>query len=90
MHVDDFIDTHGGDPYARWMFLHFRLPAVLQIDFRPFIKDHKLFCTYQGKRYRVTGASRLGDVWLAADFKQDTGYDHRVDLEECSNWGPNP
>jgi hypothetical protein len=30
----------------------------------------------------------MGDVWLATDFKRDTGYDLRVDVEECTNWAP--
>lgn len=90
MHVDDFIDDYTGDPYARWLFMHFRLPAVLKLAFDPFMKDHKLFCTYKGERHRVTGASRLGDVWITKDFKKDTGYDARVDLDECSDWGPKP
>ena len=87
MHVDEFIDTQfGKNCYARWVLNHFRLPAALQMDFDPFMKRHKLFCTYAGKRYRCTGASRLGDVWLASDFHRESGYDLRVDAEECSAW----
>lgn len=87
-HIDDFIDDFRQDAYTRWMFLHFRLPADQQAAFRPFIQDRKLFCTYEGKRYRVTGASRLGDVWLTTDFKRDHGYDMRVLVSDCSEWGP--
>lgn len=88
-HVDEFIhDDFGKESYARWVLLHFRLPAVLQLDFGGFMKDHKLFCTHKGKRYRVTGASRLGDVWLAEDFGRDIGYNLRVGVEECSQWSP--
>lgn len=89
MHVDTFIDDYyGKEEYARWfLFLH-RLPAVLQADFKKFIDDFELFCTYEGERYRCTGASRMGDVWLTADFDQDTGYQKRVDLSYCSDWAP--
>ena len=91
MHVDEFIDGHfNEEKYARWCFLLFRLPAVLQADFREFTKKYKLFCTYNAVRFRVTGASRLGDIWLTSDFNQDTGYEHRVDLSECSEWGDKP
>jgi hypothetical protein len=90
LHVDDFIDDFRSDPYARWMFLHFRMPAEMQMAFRKFMEPHKLFCTYLGHRYRCTGASRMGDVWLAKDFNRDMGYDLRVDLSECSNWGSEP
>lgn len=86
MHIDDFIDDYRQDAYARWMFMHFRLPASQAADFRPFIEKHRLFCTYEGQRYRVTGASRMGDVWLVKDFNRDSGYDHRVDVAECSEW----
>lgn len=89
--VDDFIDGHfGKHQYARWVLNHFRLPAALKIDFDPFMKDHKLFCTYEGTRYRVTGASRFGDIWLATDFERTHGYDLRVNLAEVTDWGPAP
>jgi hypothetical protein len=95
-HVDEWVDSprfpapadEPHENYARWMFLFFRLPAMLNAAFRPYIKDRKLFCTYGGKRWRVTGASRMGDIWLAGDFNRDHGYDERVDLSACSQWGP--
>jgi len=88
MDVDDFIDDPATDAYASWVLNLFRLPAVLQVKFRPFTERYRLFCTWKGKRWRVTGASRLGDVWLASDFSRDAGYDCRVDVDECSEWGP--
>ncbi len=91
MHVDDFISVgYLKDQYARWMLMHFRLPAALAIDFLPLLEGKKLFATFKGERYRVTGASRLGDVWLTSDFNKDTGYEHRVSVEELSDWSPNP
>jgi hypothetical protein len=91
MHVDDFIDSHEAGPaYARWILLHFRMPACMQIDFQSFIKDRLLFCNWKDKRYRVTGASRLGDIFLCSNFQKDSGYDVRVDPNECTNWGPSP
>lgn len=92
MHIDDWIDDSWnsvGDKdrqYARWMFNHFRLPATLRSDFDQFMEGHKLFCKYKNHKYRVTGASRMGDIWLAKDFNRDCGYDHRVDVEDCSEW----
>lgn len=102
MHVDDFIDRHpspikegepGHEPcinYARFVFMLFRLPATQQIAFAPYASQFKLFCTWEGKRWRVIGASRLGDVWLTSDFTRDTGYDRRVDLAQCSEWSGGP
>ncbi len=90
MHVDEFIDSgFRKNTYARWVLNHFRLPAVLKMDFSEFMKDHKLFCLYNGDKYRCTGASRLGDVWLAKDMERISGYDLRVDVEECSEWSAN-
>lgn len=93
-HVDDFADRFSmGDQteavkYARWFFFLHRLAAVYLSDWRPWISQYKLFCTYKGRRYRVTGASRMGDVWLAEDLNRETGYDHRVSLDDCTDWAP--
>jgi len=95
--VDDFIwAPFGPDPYVSWVLMFFRLPAAKQIHWARFMEDKKLFCSYTdpktGKkaRYRVTGASRLGDVWLTTDFEQDMGYELRVDINRCKDWGPAP
>ncbi len=86
-HVDDFIDgNYGKESYARFVLFHFRLPAVLKIDFNKFMKDYKLFCTYEGKTYAVIGASRMGDVWLTSDLSGNFPYEKRVSIDECSNW----
>lgn len=91
MHIDDFID--GGyfnqsesEKYARWCFLLFRLPALLQHDFKEYTKQYKLFCTYKDQKYRVTGASRLGDIFLSKDFNREYGYDKRVLYTDCLDW----
>lgn len=95
MHVDDWIDEVEAEQpknvlYAKWFFSLFRMPSLTKMLLRQFIAPYKLFCTYDGKRYRVTGCSRLGDVWLHSDFDQDTRYEHRVDLEACSDWSNAP
>lgn len=91
IHVDEFIDDYGNkERYARFFFFLHRLPAVMKSEFQEWIVPFKLFCTYEGARWRVTGASRMGDVWLTKDFKQDTGYQKRVDLNLCKDWGANP
>ncbi len=88
-HVDEFIDDRNTDAYASWFFNLARLPAILQFKFEDQIKQYKLFCQYDGKTYRVTGASRLGDVWLTRNFEQHTGYELRVDINDCSDWSDN-
>ena len=88
MHVDDFIDDPNTDVYASWFLMTKRFPAMLQLKFSPIITKYKLFCIYKGKHYRVTGASRLGDIWLAKDLNRQSGYDLRVDITECLEFTP--
>jgi hypothetical protein len=94
-HVDDFIDapcydTTEVEAYAAWMLNHYRFPANLKFKFNKFMKSHKLFATYKDQVYLVTGASRMGDVWLATDFNREIGYDLRVDINDIQSWGNNP
>lgn len=94
-HVDDFIDNFKApesETYARFVLNLFRLPASLRIDFAEQIKGIELYCTYTGdlERYRVTGASTMGDVWLRANFTQYDGYDKRVEVDYCINWSNKP
>lgn len=90
-HIDDWIDEPAadeGEALAKVFFRKARRPAIEQLD--NWRVTHPLFCTYEGSRYRVTGASRMGDVWLAADLARVNGYDKRVDVEKCSNWSGEP
>lgn len=92
-HAADFVDEHlGEETYARFVINYFLMSAILKWDFRKFMQEKKLFATYKGERYRVTGASRMGDVWLRKDFDNDTGYDTgmRVAVDELSDWSPTP
>ena len=101
--VDDFIDfgstPFSGDKssdagraeiYARIVFSLFRLPASAALDMNTFILKLKLYCTYEGERYRVTGASRMGDIWLSKDFNRTSGYEKRVMVDQCSEWANTP
>ena len=94
VHVDDFIDRNfggaEGQRYARFFFSLARFPAAQQSDFHRWTKQFELYCTFEGSRYRVTGCSRMGDVWLRKDLTKDQGYDHRVNVAECSEWGAKP
>lgn len=89
-HVDDFIEDHKQDAYARFVLQHFRLSADLRIAFWPFMVGRRLFCTYAGRQWRVTGASSLGDVFLAKDLESAIGYDTRVAADDCAEWAPAP
>jgi hypothetical protein len=91
LHVDDWLDMPPADEAERWAkeFLEYcRRPAIDQSD--AWRREHRLFCSYGGKRYRCTGASRLGDVYLTRKFDRIFGYELRVWVEECSDWGREP
>ena len=94
LHVDNWLNTPSfgkekeGEIYAKFVLDYARMPAWKIIAYDKWMSQFKLFCTYRDKRYRCTGASRLGDVWLSNDLDSDTlGYDLRVDVAECSEWG---
>jgi len=92
-HVDDFTsfgskvgNQDPGEVHARWFLMLHRLPAMMQSAFQQQMVKYRLFCTYNGERYRVTGASRMGDICLTKNMEKDIGYDTRVFVDECSNW----
>ena len=88
MHIDDFIDDPASDRYAAQWFASFRRPEIEKLH-KPV--DGKLFATYKGKRWRVMGCSRLGDVWLnVTTHAPEYGYTLRVDVEACSDWSATP
>jgi len=62
------------------------MSAIAQCSIAPILNQHKLFCTYKGKKYRVTGCSRMGDIWITLDFTRSCGYEDRVDVAQCSTW----
>ena len=54
------------------------MPAAVQMATSEFYRSLQLFCTWKGVVYRVTGASRLGDIYLQPDHDRDRGYELRV------------
>ncbi len=50
------------------------------------IKGLSVFCEYKDNQYKITGASRMGDVWLSLNYERENGYDKRVWIDECSNF----
>jgi hypothetical protein len=90
-HVDEWLDTptildNEGECYAKFVLDYKRMPAYKQTMYEPYMKQFKLFCMYKDVKYRVTGASRLGDVWLTTNFEQEHGYEKRIDVADCSEW----
>ncbi|MBT5491493.1 hypothetical protein HOK00_04205 [bacterium] len=66
-------------------FLDFKTrPAYYQMENKP--PKLKVFCHFDGKKYKITGASTMGDVWLAKDYNGTKGYDLRVSIAGCSKF----
>jgi hypothetical protein len=87
MHIDDWLDLPAKDDaekLAKEFLEHCRRPAA-ETDYA-WIRANPLFCTYKGERWRVVGASRLGDVWLSKQFDRENGYEIRPDVDACSDW----
>ena len=95
-HIDDWLDepkTDEQEKLAQEWLDKFRMPAWDKLQERrdgssveTWLRGYRLTCDYQGKSYRCTGASRMGDVWLTSNMEQIDGYDLRVDVEDISNW----
>ncbi len=58
----------------------------MQSYYAELIDMMELYAMYKGKIYRCTGASRMGDVWLAKDWTRQNGYDLRVYVNEIEKW----
>jgi hypothetical protein len=80
--------------YVHFMLSHFRKPAVEKMAHEPFMRKFNLFATFEGTRWKVTGASRFGDIFLAKDLKRENGcgYNRRVMLNfaKLTEWSDLP
>jgi len=78
-HCDDYIDDLKA-PMALRTFLAFaRSPAHGYLQPLP---HPQLFATFEGRRVRVTMASRFGDVGITDRLDVATGYDTRVRVSQ--------
>jgi len=84
-HIDDWLDDPATGPadVKEWLE-HFRRPAI-EKDYK-WLAARKLFCTYEGDRFRCIGCSRMGDVWITKHLDRENGYDDRVDIADCTDW----
>lgn len=82
-------EKFGDITYARWVMNQYDVPATLSFDIEKYRKEFPLYCTYQGKRYKYVGHSRLGDVWITSDFKS-TNYELRVSVLDLENFSKEP
>jgi hypothetical protein len=90
IHIYDWLDMPATDDAERdakeWLN-KFTLPAYKKategID--DWLARYRVTVEWKGERYTCSGASRMGDVWLKTEGSQNF-YDHRVSVEELSNW----
>ena len=93
MHIYDYIElptTSEEDKAIKKFFLFKTSSAVFQnknkniLIERGYFKENEIVVAkYEDKEYRVTGASRFGDIYLQPDFSKDFGYKLRVAVEKC-------
>lgn len=89
LHVDDWVRMPAKNP-TEWAVKAWLAIYRLRLDVRSYFdgitRMARITTTYEGKRWRLMGASRMGDVWLAEDPLQVNGYDRRVDVAKCTDW----
>jgi hypothetical protein len=86
-HCDDYIDDQTAPAALRTFLERARSPAHGALIDAPY---PKLFADYQGKRVRVTMASRFGDVGITSDLQAEDGYKTRVTVAMLINFGDTP
>jgi hypothetical protein len=84
---DDYIDDPSAPAVLRTFLAFARAPAHGALLPKP---HPTLYADYEGKRVRVTMASRLGDVGITADFDREFGYERRVLVSQLSNFSETP
>lgn len=85
-HCDDYIDDPTQPECLRKFLDHGRAPA--HGAFRDAPKP-ELYATYEGRRVRVTMASRFGDVGVTTELSQEYGYQNRVAVASLSGFSAN-
>lgn len=82
----DFKTLTDHEVFAR-AFLELRLLPAHKTTIYDAITD-KMIITGEvdGNRYRITGASTMGDVFIHSNIKETCGYVKRVLISDISNW----
>ena len=89
-HCDDYIYDLDSPNCLKYYLLVNRLPAVDSLVIIKSQGSPKCFATYQGKRVRLVMASRFGDVGITEKLDATNGYQHRVCLDELSDFSEDP
>lgn len=86
--LDRAIHDYKLPAFLRAFLVCMELPATENLALREAGIIPKVFCTYQGRRWRLTMVSTHGDVGISKNFDEDYGYSERglsiYDLSEFS------
>ena len=90
LHVYDWLElppANDAEKDAKEWLDKFTRPAYTKHTegINDWLARYRVTVEWKGKRYTCSGASRMGDVWLKTEGSVNY-YDHRVNLEELSNW----
>jgi hypothetical protein len=86
-HCDEYIEDPSQPEVLRKFLTWARAPAHGHLEPKPW---PTLYADLDGKTYRVTMASRFGDVGLQPDFAKEYGYVTRVPVERLTNFRSDP
>jgi hypothetical protein len=86
-HCDDYIEDPTAPSTLRKFLAFARAPAHGLLTPKP---HPVLFADHEGKRVRITMASRFGDVGITADLRAELGYEHRVSVNQLTNFSEEP
>jgi hypothetical protein len=90
LHVYDWLEltpTNDAEKDAKEWLDKFLRPAYQKWTdgTEEWLARRRVTIEWKGRRYTCSGASRMGDVWLKTEGSANY-YDHRVNVEELSNW----
>lgn len=84
-HCDTYIRDKSQPMCLRRFLLYRRIPAYWQIKRWRWGKP-ELYAMHEGKRVRVTMASRFGDVGITEVLTAEYGYNKRVPVEALTDF----
>ncbi len=91
MHCDKEIHNDARPACLRYFLLVHRMPAVDRAIIETVHDAPKCFADHDGKRVRLTMASRFGDVGISPDLASTrTSYKTRVEVSDLSNFSEQP
>ena len=86
MHCDNVIHRRNYPICLRFYILVNRLPVLDKYVIHDAVGEPKCFATWEGQRVRLVMASRMGDVGITTQLENDHGYEHRVTIDQLSDF----